>query len=153
MWNIARAANRWETHRALLSRLRAALQAKSQRLAVLSLHKSKGLPPVAVCAVAAFSWSEGDAKGIVRHFSPRPKKPLVNKPIKHKDGDQSRRVEMVEAKQLPPKALLAKKVSRIVNKKLPWPCRSLVKSSAEATKAKPVRITNRKLPCPQKACE
>ena len=116
MWNRARTANRWETHRALLSRLRAALQAKSQRLAVLSLRKSSGLPPVAVCAVAAFLWK--NENGIVRHFAPRTKKRLVNRPAK--DGEP-RRVEMVEAKQLPPKALLVKRVLRVANKKLPWP--------------------------------
>ncbi len=124
MWNRARAASRWETHRALLSRLRAALQAKSQRLAVLSLRKSSGLPPVAVCAVAAFLWK--DANGIVRHFAPKAKKRLVNRPAKDKDGDQPKRAEkMVEAKQLPPKALLVEKVSRIANKKIPWPRRRL----------------------------
>ncbi len=113
MWSRARAANRWETHRALLSRLRAALKARSQRLAVLSLHQRDGLPPVAVCAIAAFLLSEGDAKDILRQFSPmRKSRRLTNQSIKEREGVQQKQSEMEERKTLkaaPPR------------KKAPWP--------------------------------
>ena len=142
-WMAARGANICETHAALLARLRECVRKTLYRCAALALAHRHGLPPQAVCSVASFLMGDQrDLRYILLRFASggKGKRRLTNKPAQ---GTECRKPKDSEEA----KGIVKPKASRIVN--IPWP----TGRSSTPIQAKAVRISNRKLPWPQKSRE
>ncbi len=127
-WERARAATSWETHVALLQRLRSQVRNTVQRLALTSLRSKQRLTAGVVSKVAAFLlMDESEVSQLYCSLAGRRRLVRIcNKKMAGKKGmgEEEKNVMNAEGPQngpINPPSMGKKRVVRLVNKKLPWP--------------------------------
>ena len=122
-WERARAATCWETHSALLQRLRLLVRGTVQRLALVSPRWKRGLTAGLVANVAAFQLTdESEVRKLYCSLAGRRVVRISNKKVADKkDKEEEKKLKSKEGQQNRPINVTVKKIVRLVNKKMPWP--------------------------------